>query len=114
MLTEKISAPERLDALGVMPMDDDKAESGAEDVDRLIRTRIRPLPSISDSVRTGSRPSSDMTSPSISNFDMEAAVEPGNWFLISRVAALYSNRKSSRVYLQQRHNLHDKQLHLCI
>lgn len=60
-------------------MDDDNAESGADDVDRLIRTRICPFPSISDSVHSGSRPSSEITSPSISNLVIEAAVDPGNW-----------------------------------
>lgn len=83
-------------------MEDDKAESGAEDVDRLMRTRMRPLPSVSDSVRSGSLPSSEMTSSSSSILEMVAAVGPGNWALIRRVAALYSKRKSRSVYLQTR------------
>lgn len=82
-------------------MDDDNAVSGADEVERRIRTRMRPFPSISDSVQIGSRPSSDMTSPSTSNLVMVAAVDPGNWFLISRVAALYSKRNSSSVYLHE-------------
>lgn len=83
---------------------DERAESGADDVDRRIRTRIRPLPSMSDSVQSGSRPSSEITSPSISNLDMEAAAVPGNWSLINMMAALYSNRKRRRVYLQKEVN----------
>ena len=81
-------------------MEDDKAESGADDVDRLMRTRIRPLPSASDSARSGSLPSREMTSPSSSILEIVAAVGPGNWVLIRRVAALYSNSKSRSVYLQ--------------
>lgn len=100
MLTEKTSALERFDGLGVRHMEDDRAESGAEDVDRLMRTRMRPLPSVSDSVRSGSLPSSEMTSSSSSILEMVAAVGPGNWALIRRVAALYSKRKSRSVYLQ--------------
>lgn len=106
MLTENISALERFDALGVSPMDDDIAESGTEDVDRRIRTRIRPSVSISDSVRSGSRPPSrEMTSSSSSNLEIEAAVRPGNWFWIRTTAALYSNRNSKSVYLQIYNNI---------
>lgn len=101
MFIEKISTLDRLDALGVMPTVEDRAESGADEVDRRMRTRIRPLLSTSDSVHIGSRPSSEMTSPSSSIFAMEAAVGPGNWFRMSWVAALYSNRKRRRVYLQK-------------
>lgn len=105
MLTEKISALERFDALGVRPMEDDIAESATEEVDRLMRTRIRPLLSISDSVRRGSRPSREITSSSSSNLEMEAAVKPGNWFWIRTTAALYSNRNSNSVYLKHIHNV---------
>lgn len=101
MLTEKISALERFEGLGVRQMEDDRADSGAEEVDLRMRTRIRPLPSVSDSVRSGSLPSREMTSLSSSILVMEAAVGPGNWVLIRRVAALYSKRKSKRVYLQE-------------
>lgn len=66
-----------------------------------MRTRmVRPLGSISDSVRRGSRPSREITSSSSSNLDMAAAAEPGNCAWIRRVAALYSNRKSKSVYLR--------------
>jgi len=41
-----------------------------------------------------------MTSLSSSILEMEAALGPGNWALIRRVAALYSKRKSKSVYLQ--------------
>lgn len=99
---ENISAFERFDALGVRHMEDDIAESGADDVDRRIRTRMRPLPSVSDSVLIGSRPSRDMTSLSSSNLVMEAAAAPGNCVWIKTVAALYSNRKSKSVYLQRK------------
>lgn len=99
---EKMSALERLEGLGVMPMDEfDIADSGAEEIERRIRTQMRPWLSVSDSVRSGtSWPSREMTSPSSSILVMEAAVGPGNWVLIKSVAALYSNRKRSRVYLQ--------------
>ena len=99
MLTENISALDRFDALGVSPRDDDNADSGAEDVGRRIRTWMRPLTSISDSVQSGPRPSRDITSLSISNLVMEAAMEPGNWLRISIVAPLYSKRNSKKVYL---------------
>lgn len=104
VLTEKISALERFDALGVIPMEGDRVDwSAAEDVDRRMRTRkVRPLASTSDSVTMGSRPSSDITSLSSSNLDMEAATVPGNWFWMRRVAALYSKRKSKSVYLRRR------------
>lgn len=99
MLTEKISAFDRFDALGVMPMEGDT--SVAEEVERRMRTRmVRPLASSSVSVRSGSRPSSEITSLSTSNFEMEAAVAPGNWVWIRRVAARYSKRKSKSVYLR--------------
>jgi hypothetical protein len=35
---------------------------------------------------------------------MEAAVVPGNEFLIKSLAALYSNRKRSKVYLNSKFN----------
>lgn len=98
---ENISALERFEALGVKQMEDDKAESGADDVDRLILTRMRPLPSVSDSVLSGSRPSRDITSLSSSNLAMEAAAGPGNCVWIKTVAALYSKRNSKSVYLQK-------------
>lgn len=98
---EKISTLERFEALGVMPIDD-RPESGADEVERRIRTRIRPCVSISDSVRSFSRPSREMTSASTSNLAMDAAVGPGNWFCINTVAALYSKRKSNNVYLQNK------------
>lgn len=100
MLTEKTSALERFEGLGVRHMEDDRAESGADDVDLLMRTRRSPFPSVSDSVRSGSLPSREMTSLSSSILEMEAALGPGNWVLIRRVAALYSKRKSKSVYLQ--------------
>lgn len=62
----------------MIPIEDENADSGADEVDRRIRTWIRPLPSISDSVQSGFRPSSEMTSLSISNFVMDAATLPGN------------------------------------
>nr|GMC49672.1 hypothetical protein PanWU01x14_048850 [Ipomoea batatas] len=64
-------------------MEDENPDSGADDVDRRIRTRMWPLTSISDSVQSGPRPSRDMTSLSTANFVMEAAISPGNWFLIN-------------------------------
>lgn len=100
MFIEKISALERFEALGVRQREDDRAESGAEDVERLMRTRMRPLPSVSDSVLRGSRPSREITSLSSSNLVMEAALGPGNCVWIRSVAALYSNRNSKSVYLQ--------------
>lgn len=96
---EKISALVRFEALGVIPIDD-RLESGADEVDRRIRTRILPWISISDSVRSFSRPSREITSSSSLNLVIAAAAGPGNWFFINRVAALYSKRKSNNVYLQ--------------
>lgn len=105
VLMEKMSALERFDGLGVIPIDEfDNADwSGAEEMDRRIRTWMWPLLSVSDSVRSGiSWPSSEMTSPSRSILVMEAAVGPGNWVWIKWVAALYSNRNSNRVYLKEK------------
>lgn len=84
---------------GVNPTDDDNPDSGADDTDRRIRTRTLPSASISDSAWIGSRPSSEMTSPSTSILAMAAATGPGNCSWIKRVAARYSKRKSSKVYL---------------
>lgn len=83
-------------------MEDDRAEEpGSDDVERRMRTRIRPLSSVSDSVQSGFRPSKEITSSSISNFVMAAAVGPGNCVWMSSVAALYSKRKSKSVYLPE-------------
>ena len=44
MLIENISALERFDGLGVRPIEDERAEEpGTDDVERRIRTRIRPF-----------------------------------------------------------------------
>ncbi|GER38755.1 isochorismatase domain-containing protein 2 [Striga asiatica] len=84
--TENISALERLEARGVGPTVED---CGADDVDRRIRTWIRPLPSISESVQSGSRPSREMTSLSTWISVMAAAFGPGNWARIRMHNDLY-------------------------
>lgn len=101
MLMEKISALVRFECLGVITaLPIDEVESGAEEIDRRIRTLMRPWVSVSDCVCSGtSWPSREITSPSTSILVMDAAVSPGNSVLIKRVAALYSNRNNSRVYL---------------
>lgn len=40
--------------------------------------------------------------------DMAAAVEPGNWDWISKVAALYSKRNNKSVYLKFNHLIINK------
>ncbi|QHO47547.1 uncharacterized protein DS421_6g197200 [Arachis hypogaea] len=49
---EKMSALERLEGLGVTPMAEfENADSGAEEIERRIRTQMRPWLSVLDSVR---------------------------------------------------------------
>lgn len=101
-----------LERRGVTPTEDESPEPGAVDTDRRILTRMRPSASISDSACIGSRPSSEMTSPSTSIAEISAAIPPGNCSFIRTVAARYSKRNKSRVYLQSRIHQPTKQNNL--